>query len=153
LQILASKGSKDDLFVIMDSDAFPISEWQERVLGYLKDNEFVAVQRLENPLNPEIAHPCFCAWHTGTDIQFGINKHYNPYIVGWEDRKWKRLNRTNLVNLHKQLYGIYDNFIYHHGAGSRDVTNDWFFKFGLERFDEIFDRPHEFIKMLGGKND
>ena len=150
LKLLSTKSTDGDLLVIMDSDAFPIMKWQERVLDYLKENEFVAVQRLENPYNPEIAHPCFCAWTFGTEMNFFANEHFNPFVVGWEKRTWKKLCRTNIVNLHTQLYGIYDKFFYHHGAGSRDVSRQPFFSWGLQRFDDIFINPHGFINILRG---
>jgi len=154
VKFLVDSGSSGDLLVIMDSDAFPIAEWQERVLTYLEEgNEFVAIQRLENPYWwKEIAHPSFCAWKYGTDIFF--DGASTPYIYGYLTRKWKKLHRTNVNNLHEIMYGIYDNFIYHHGAGSRgDIEKEAYFSPGLKWKDDIFNDPMKFISTLRGRND
>jgi len=33
---------------------------------------------------------------------------------------WYPLNRSNKINLHQIYFGIYDDLVYHHFAGSRD---------------------------------
>jgi len=138
-----------DMIIIMDSDAFPIDEnWVDKTTSYLKENEFVAVQRLENPnFYREIAHPCFCAWYNKTTIQFGIVAS-NPYILNYKQRTWKKLHRTNKKNLHRQLYAIYDDMIFHAGAGSRNVAVDHFFHNGLIHYPCFFENPERFIEEL-----
>jgi len=157
LELVSLKGRSGDLIVIVDSDAFPISpDWIAKVEDYLSDkwkNEFVAIQRLENPRSyKEIAHPCFCTWHKGTHISFDEVVR-NPYIVGYDNRTWKKLWRTNDRELHQLLYGVYDNMVYHHGAGSRDVKGQGFFRSGLPYGEYFFNDPKRFIAYLRGSND
>lgn len=161
LQYFNKHCKKGDICVVFDSDAFPInSEWAQMLKFYLEQksifenngdraHEFVAVQRLENPYKYRfIAHPCFCAWYHGINIIFKEISS-NPYIEGYETRSWKKLHRTNRINYHQQLYGIYGDMVYHHGAGSRNVTRQRFFKVpngvNPERF---FYDQESFIKEL-----
>lgn len=147
LKLYAKEG---DLVIVMDSDAFPFRKgWIEKTENYLNQhNDFVAVQRMENPYHyRRIPHPCFCAWHHGTKINFRAITN-NPYIEGWENRKWKSLHRSNSVNYHQQLYAIYDNFIYHHGAASRNVNNNSFFSKGLKFESNFFKDPEHFIRKM-----
>jgi hypothetical protein len=143
---------KYDLVAEFDSDAFPITpDWTSKVLEYLEQKYmFVAVQRLENPfrqrLNP---HPSFCAWRYGT---FYVDWHQwagNPYIKAGTHR-WKPLHRTNKVDLHRQMYAIYDDMIYHHGGGSRLATikTEKFFQPGIQFFNDFFSDQEGFIKRL-----
>lgn len=143
----------DDLIIEMDSDAFPINDnWITKIKEYLENNEFTAVQRLENPnFYKTIAHPCFCAWYYKTKINFNWTAR-NPYIIGWETRKWKKLHRTNKKNVHSQMFGIYDNLVLHTGAGSRlsQVKNEHYFKRGIPYYDEFWKNPERFINNLAG---
>ena len=44
-------------------------------------------------------------------------------MIDWFNEKsieWYPLNRSNKVNLHSLYFGIYDDVIYHHWAGSRN---------------------------------
>jgi len=146
------KPKKNELIVVFDSDCFPINtEWVSVTQDNLKGHEFTAVQRLENPHGYRgIAHPCFCAWYHGTDITFSQIAG-NPYIKKYEKRKWKAIHRTNAFNYHRQLYAIYGNIVYHHGAGSRNVNNQPFFHDGLKFYDYIFNIPKKFIQVLRGE--
>lgn len=147
LETIRQRAQPGDLIVEMDSDAFPFKiNWVGKIKQYLDEgNEFVAVQRLENPYHyKDIAHPCFCAWYYGTEIVFKTIAN-NPFIDGYRKRKWKKLHRTNSVNLHRQMFGIYDNMVYHHGAGSRDVRREGFFKNGLKKQGQFFVDPYKFI--------
>jgi hypothetical protein len=154
LTLIKEKLPKDALIVEIDSDAFPIEKgWPEKLRKYLAEgNEFVAVQRLENPnVYRKIAHPCLVAWYNGqTEIKFSL-RCCNPFVVGWEHRTWKRLHRSNPFNLHQQLFGIYDDFLFHLGAGSRNVTKERFFVKGLHYFNTFFEDPDKFIQHLKGK--
>lgn len=150
LQILLSKCTSGDLLIEMDSDAFPFrKEWIHKIQTCLKNgNEFVAVQRLENPyFYKNIAHPCFCAWSADVEVSFSQVAH-NPFIEGWKVRQWAKLRRTNRKNLHQQMFAIYGNIAYHHGAGSRDVSGEDFFRKGLKKEEGFFDNPHKFILEL-----
>ena len=150
--IRREKPMTGDLIIEMDSDAFPIKDnWISKIKTYLVDEryEFVAVQRIESPnrFTRQIPHPCFCAWRYGTEIKWKWTAR-NPYVINWETRKWKKLHRTNKVNLHRQLYAVYNNMIWHQGAGSRNVDRQSFFKDGLKYRKKFWENPDKFIKSL-----
>ena len=147
----------DDLIIEMDSDAFPISDnWIAKIKEYLENHEFTAVQRLENPnFYRKIAHPCFCAWYYKTKIDFNwIGR--NPYVVGWETRNWKPLNRTNKKNLHPQRFGCYGSasdkniILYHHGCGSRtaQVQHEHYFARSMQYEEHFWKDPEKFVSNL-----
>lgn len=142
-----------DMIIFIDSDAFPIRKgWIKKVRGFLDQPHvsFFAVQRKENPTHKQHPHPCFCGWYHGTSILF---KQFccNPYISNWKIRKWIKLKRTNKVNLHKQLYGIYSDMVFHCGAGSRSVEHDKFFAPGLKHEKDFWADSEKFIRRLTGE--
>jgi hypothetical protein len=156
LEYIDKVASKGDLIIEMDSDSFPINNnWISDVKKYLDEgNEFVAVQRLENPrFYKDIAHPCFAAWVYGAEIKFD-SVHNNPYIDGYQQRKWKPLHRTNKRDLHEQLYGCYGfegkSIAFHAGCGSRigRVSKDLFFRKGIRIYNAFFRNPEVFIQGL-----
>ena len=154
-QISLIKKSKKSLMVIMDSDAFPInSDWINITRSQLDlGNEFVAVQRLENPWAfNKIAHSCYVAWYSETLMEFKSISEC-PYVKGWKEKRWGKVRRSNAVDLHKQLYGIYGDMIYHMGCGSRleVVKKEKFFKDGLHYFNVFWRDPKSFIEKLRGK--
>lgn len=132
--------SKDDsdIIVFMDGDAFPIAPVINKVKDYMVTYPLVAVKRLENSGDIQ-PHPCFCV------TTIGFWRKYQPgweegftwnNAVGWPTTDvgagllevvmkhailWKPLLRTNTHNLHPVLFGIYDDLVYHHGAGFREV--------------------------------
>ena len=156
LEWLNNHATKGDLILEMDSDAFPISDnWISYVKNLLSEGyEFVAVQRLENPhFYKDVAHPCFASWIHGTKIEFDTINN-NPYIVGYEKRKWKPLLRSNRRDLHRQMFGIYGidgkRIVYHHGCGSRSfrVSRDPFFIKGVRLNHHFHRNPELFVKGL-----
>jgi hypothetical protein len=129
--------SDGDWLVFIDGDAFPIDMLNEKISGYLKAAPLVAVQRLENSGDTQ-PHPCFAvttvdcwraypfSWKEGyawtdstgqsmTDVGAGILE-----VIDRHSLSWVKLHRTNRHNFHPLLFGIYDDLIYHHGAGFRD---------------------------------
>ena len=143
LDFLAGEICKDsgdeEMLVFMDSDAFPICEWDVEIERYLKFYPVVAIVRKENPENllpyddRNYPHPCFLAttvgfwkdnglsWELGSDpvVQTaGVVLHRKLKSLGVE---WKPLLRSNAVDLHPLYFGIYGGLIYHHGAGNREV--------------------------------
>jgi hypothetical protein len=127
----------NDWIVFIDGDAFPVAPMAEKLSTYLGQNPLVAVQRLENSGDIQ-PHPCFCATTTG------FWKKYQPtWAPGfyWKNSygkpttdvggqllqmldsrhvSWSKLHRSNTFDLHPLLFGIYDQMIYHHGAGFRN---------------------------------
>ena len=156
--------------VTLDSDAFPVRDgWLDRYLGDLTDEQpLVAVQRLENgDTHSDRSFIAFTsdAWRTFrfdfsmvgvTDAGGKISR-----AVERAGRSWRKLNRTNAWNPHPIVSAIYDDHIYHHGAGSRlprfrqnqDIWDD------PARFDHetqlhrallraIHTDPHDYLRLL-----
>lgn len=128
--------SDDDWILFIDGDAFPVGD----IVGYLhaelKKHPLVAVQRLENrgDIQP---HPSFCATTVGfwKSIRGDWSKGYKWVnsegmevsdvggallgVLREKGLEWKPMLRSNRLNLHPLLFGIYEDLIYHHGAGFR----------------------------------
>lgn len=114
--------------VMLDSDAFPIApDWLPHYLGMLDASRpLLAVQRLEN--KSDFSHPSFMAFTSESWREHRFD--YSPVQVRdagaaisaevlQAGLDWHRLLRSNRWNPHPLTAGIYDNRIYHHGAGSR----------------------------------
>jgi hypothetical protein len=131
-----NKISDDDLLMFIDGDAFPIGNVVEFGREKLSQYPLVAVQRREN--NEDIQpHPCFCLttvkfWK---DVQGDWKKGYtweNPQgmtvtdvggnllgILRERNIDWYPMLRSNKRNIHPVHFGLYDDLVYHHGAGFR----------------------------------
>ncbi len=134
-EVLAA-ASDDDLLMFLDSDAFPIADPIPRVLDELRANALVAIQRREND-GESHPHPAFCATTVGAWRELGgdwsdgdlwrkSSGHLTtdaganlPRLLAEKGRTWAALTRTNTVDLHPVLFGVYGGIVYHHGAGSR----------------------------------
>lgn len=137
---LACMDSKndDDILIFLDGDAFPVGDVVSYINTYLERYPLIAVQRLEN-LGDIQPHPCFCV--TTTSYWKKIKGNWNPGGAFWNDKNgnkitdlggqvlkkledlkenWKPMLRSNKNNLHSLYYGVYENLIYHHGAGFRN---------------------------------
>ena len=122
----------DDVLIFMDSDCFPIKSWVDYVVEKLKTNPIVAIQRSENfsaPLGciPEVhPHPCFFATTFGfwrkNNLSFDDQETTGYSLLNFlssNNLDFYKLLRSNTVNLHPLMFGIYDDLFYHHGAGNR----------------------------------
>lgn len=132
---IVATAKSSDVLVFIDSDAFPITGI-DSLLVELGEFPLIAVRRDEN-LGDRQPHPCFCMttvgfWREmggdwGADHAWRNNDGRLVWDTGGnllkilEDRQvqWKPLLRTNEINLHPLLFGIYGDTIYHHAAGSR----------------------------------
>jgi hypothetical protein len=141
LNILARKAADNakstrDILLFIDGDAFPIQPIDSHLIDWLSHYPLAAVQRLEE--NHELQpHPCFCAttikfwqqirgdWRQGYSWQ---DQHGNEVtdvggnLLGALERKqikWKPLLRSNQIDLHPIWFAVYDDVVYHHGAGFR----------------------------------
>lgn len=126
----------DDWLVFVDSDAFPIASITEYAERNLARYPLIAVRRDEN-IGDVQPHPCFCIttvgfwkkirgdWHRGyqwknaegrmvSDVGGNLLKKLQD-----ENVEWLPMLRSNKVNLHPLYFGIYQDLVYHHGAGSR----------------------------------
>ena len=131
----ASDTDPNDYIIFLDGDAFPVGD----VMGYVEENinkyPLIAVQRRENfDTQP---HPCFCI--TTVDFWNRINGDWEigykwKNLVGEEvsdvggnllkiledhQVEWLPMLRSNKKDLHPLFFGIYEDVIYHHGAGFR----------------------------------
>jgi hypothetical protein len=135
-KIVCLEAKPTDVIIFLDGDAFPIKPIGEYLEEKLNNNAFIAVQRKENDgdMNP---HPSFAAttvdfwtkiegdWFPGHSWKNCYGKEVTDTggnllkILNEQEIKWYPLNRTNRTNIHPLWFGIYDDVVYHHGAGYR----------------------------------
>lgn len=153
-----------DYYLILDSDCFPVQkDWFKKLIPNLK-NGVSAIVRYENL--DSFAHPSafFFKKEILKTLEFGINKVKN--IVGFEFHEvtsnvkdFFPLIRTNYVNPHPIMFGIYWKMFYHHGAGSRSLKfraiNDLKYyenteidKLNEENFRKLISNTDEYIQYL-----
>lgn len=139
LNDLAEAISRDarasDVLIFLDGDAFPVRPLDTWVTELLSDHPLAAIRRDENAGDIQ-PHPCFCvttvgfwrdiagdwrpgAWVTSEGAQ--ANDTGGMLLATLEERSisWRPILRSNSINLHPVLYGLYEARIYHHGAGFR----------------------------------
>jgi len=160
-KIINSTDNEDDLIMFLDGDAFPIKDLMPNIYNRLMEYKLLAIRRKEN-VGDIIPHPSFCVstikfwkeingnWSKGYMYKNKYNYEVTDpggYLYKTLSEKkinWYPLLRVNNYNLHPLLFGIYDNIIYHHGAGYRDpVTSADFDKHGI--FKMIIFRNSSFI--------
>lgn len=144
LNILADEiiriADDDDILIFMDSDAFPVSPCIEEVKNRVNKYQLTAITRYEN-LGDCFPHPSFCAttmgfwkWLKGDwgheDIEINGRKRRDTGSKLYLQLKnagidWHRMKRTGQLWKHPIFFGIYNNEIYHHGAGSRCMSTIW----------------------------
>ena len=125
--------AKDDIVIVLDSDAFPIKPITKYLFSKLKEHEFLGINEPKHNYEPTPIQPhvCFYAFKYeffdkyGFEFKYegpGVNRNWVDWMIDWFKEKeivWYPLNRTNEVNLHILYFGVYDDMIYHHWAGSR----------------------------------
>ncbi|HTS20264.1 MAG TPA: hypothetical protein VMN79_00510 [Casimicrobiaceae bacterium] len=138
-EVVCRSASDDDVLVFCDSDAFPVRD----VTAFIRDGlarwPLIAVQRLENAGDPQ-PHPCFTVTTAGLWRRIGGDWHDGPtWTNAYGDRvtdvganvlsaldragiDWGKMHRSNRVDLHPLLFGVYAGVVYHHGAGSRPTV-------------------------------
>jgi len=123
--------------MFLDGDAFPIADVVPFLSEKLRHYPLVAVQRRENLGDPP-PHPCFCV----TTVRFWKDIH-GDWKEGyrWRNQQgwpvtdvggnllglleaaqlpWFPMRRSNKRELHPLWFGIYEDLVYHHGAGFRN---------------------------------
>ena len=116
-----------DALLLLDSDSFPIQQgWHDKLLRSMDRFNTAAVVRSENL--DTFAHPCvfFVKRPAAFQLKFGNFSQQNFMGHKFNDtssntKDFYPLLRTNKLNHHPILYGIYWHCFYHHGAGSRDL--------------------------------
>jgi hypothetical protein len=133
---ICAQADPDDVLLFLDGDAFPVADLGPGLDRMLSAHPLAAIRRSEN-CGDTFPHPSFCAttprfWQeTGATwvAGYGVQDCRGELVTDTganllkllEDRQvdWLPLARTNARNLHPVLFGVYDDLIYHHGAGFR----------------------------------
>lgn len=138
--LIAERADPQDTLVFLDGDAFPVKPLGDFLEDRLSRYPLAAIRRDES-LGDVQPHPSFCAttvgfwreiagdWSRGPDWTWKNALGWTVEDVGgkllWilNERgiDWSPLLRTNPASLHPLLFGVYENRIYHHGAGFRQV--------------------------------
>ena len=130
---------KDDTILLLDSDAFPIAPMGDFLEKKLEEYLFVSAQQPmhewdRNPLYL-IPHPMFMAFKAKHILEDNLTDYLREIIKDKNDNWWGGtinwlkergydyypLVRSNKTDLHPLYYAIYDDLIYHHWAGSRNM--------------------------------
>lgn len=167
-KIVCLEAKPTDVIIFLDGDAFPIKPIGRYLEEKLSKYALIAVQRKENDgdMNP---HPSFAAttvgfwkkiegdWYPGyswknchgsevSDTGGNLLKILDEHKVNWYP-----LNRTNRTNIHPLWFGIYDDVVYHHGAGYRMPISRLDLKNGSIDEDEFIGSV-EFARNLEAQN-
>lgn len=130
----------EDLLIFIDGDAFPVGDVIEFARSKLSEYPLIAIQRRENAGDIQ-PHPSFCLttigfwkeikgdWKPGfkwrnsrgdyvTDIGGNLLK-----ILAERSISWFPMLRSNRRDLHPLWFGLYEDIVYHHGAGFRPAVS------------------------------
>lgn len=180
---IAKEKFRAEYIIVMDSDAFPIKKgWFEVLVDSISSNKYglagVWRDELSKSIKPYIHPSCMC-FSTKFVIEnklkldfYGLNneKVKHDTLSSFTDKaydlnlsllKWKRSNKHNF---HRLMGGIYGDFIYHHGAGSRTNIGFWDEEYSIEksRINDkinllsshfIFNDLNSYISWLRGSNE
>lgn len=130
--------------VTMDSDAHPIRQgWLEELLTNIDDKKVISGiwrDELKDGIKPYIHPSCLC-----TTVNFieqnGLRLDYiapntdelrHDTLSSFTDKAdelsgitYHKLRRSNKNNFHRLMGGVYGDYIYHHGAGTRKDIGFW----------------------------
>lgn len=151
----------DDLLIWLDSDSFPIKNVNDYVSKKISKHPLIAINRVENS-GDVIPHPSF----TSTTVSFWKRHKLNWNGIpggkfGKEDSggelymyllnnniEWYKLLRTWSLKDHQIWFTVYDDLIYHHGAGSRERGCRYDYKNSIKNeYDE-----DQIFKMISEEN-
>jgi hypothetical protein len=126
----------DDWLLFIDGDAFPVADVVAFGREKLRTFPLAAIQRRENDGDIQ-PHPSFCLTTVG--FWKGIGGDWKE-TRGWKNERgqtvhdvggnllwalnesgssWYPMLRSNKVDLHPVFFAVYDDLVYHHGAGFR----------------------------------
>jgi hypothetical protein len=135
-QTIVAEADPGDLLVFLDGDAFPIAPVTPFLEDKLARYPLAAVRRDEN-LDDVQPHPAFAAttvgfwqeiggdWNPGYTWRNAAGKDVTDAggnllgILRERGADWYPLLRTNRRNLRPLWFAVYDDLVYHHGAGFR----------------------------------
>ncbi len=136
--LISFNADDGDTLLFIDGDAFPIADLGRLISEDLPRRKLIAVKREEaSDVQP---HPCFCLTTVGfwrqLDGDWRKGGHHWVNAVGRkvsdvgarvlkevdeQEVDWKPLLRSNKQNPHPLFFGVYDDLVYHHGAGFREA--------------------------------
>jgi hypothetical protein len=135
-QTIAAEADPRDVVLFLDGDAFPIAPVAPFLEEKLGSYALAAVRRDEN-LDDIQPHPAFAAttvrfwqeiggdWNPGYEWRNAAGKAVTDAggnlfgILREREIDWYPLQRTNRRNLRPLWFAVYDDLVYHHGAGFR----------------------------------
>jgi len=131
-----------DHFIFLDSDAFPVNKNWYKILS---KHKAASIRRSEN-FDDTIFHPSFVM----------MNKKSMEQFEHLEQDDVFQLLRSNKMNIHPMLCGVYYDCIYHHGCGSRSA---WFrtvkyWNFAMKQIDNkklidnLIANPGKFLRRM-----
>jgi hypothetical protein len=135
-ETIAAEADPEDILLFLDGDAFPIAPVAPFLEEKLARYRLAAVRRDEN-LDDVQPHPAFAAttvgfwreiggdWNPGYTWRNAAGKEVTDAggnllgILRERGLDWYPLRRTNRRNLRPLWFAVYDDLVYHHGAGFR----------------------------------
>ncbi len=138
MKAIVRRSDPNDIIMVLDGDAFPIRSCDAIIKRRVKKHRLVAVRRDENNGDKQ-PHPCFMAttaslwkeiggtWARGSWLNNRGMKTNDVggklyHILKNKNVQWDPLLRSNRNNPHELLFGIYEQIVYHHGAGFRSPS-------------------------------
>jgi Glycosyl transferase family 2 len=130
-ELVARTDDDVEYLVTLDTDAVPVAdEWIETMTRHLDDGaSVVGVWRdeMEPTVRPYVHPSCMCVHReemiaSGFKFSTGVGEEPGQRLTEEFERRGGRvvgLRRSNAVNAHFLMGGLYGDLVYHHGAGSR----------------------------------
>mgnify|MGYP001216526833 FL=1 len=153
LKFINENAKVGDKVLLIDSDAFPIAPISEFMEYALSQAEFVSCQEPKHEWDDDykIPHPMFMLFDAKHILEGNLSDYLSKIIKDQSGNWWggamqwiKENNyregvliRSNKINLHPLYFGIYNNLIYHHWAGSRKM---------ITRRDRLANNQNVFLK-------
>ena len=134
--VATATAAPDDWLLFIDGDAFPIGDVVAFGRRKLAEFPLLAIQRKENDGDRQ-PHPSFCLttvafWKSiggdwREDRGWTNDRGETVHDVGGNllaaleesGSRWYPMLRSNKVDVHPVFFGVYDDLVYHHGAGFR----------------------------------
>ena len=138
LKLIKKEVKSDDKILLIDSDAFPISNQISYFFeAALNEFEFVSCQEPKHEWDDEykIPHPMFMLFRAKHILNNNLDEYLSNIHIDLSGNWWGgaihwiiknkysyfAMKRSNKINLHPLYFGVYNNLIYHHWAGSRKM--------------------------------
>ena len=137
LNFIKENAQPEDKVLLLDSDAFPIAPITDFLDTKLKTYPFIACQEPQHEWDTtyKIPHPMFMLFKAKHILQEDLgyylsniiqdkNNNWWGGVIKWMEKNnydYYPITRSNKINLHPLYFGVYENLIYHHWAGSRTM--------------------------------